>query len=188
MISREEAAELLRARGPSASQWAHALESEAVLLALASHVGADEALWGCTGLLHDLDFGVTESEPERHGLLAAEWLADRLPEEALAAIRAHNFELNGAPPPTSPLDFGLRCGETVTGLVSATALIRPQGFVGLGAKSLKKKMKDKRFAANVRRDVIRECERLGLELGAFLDMAAAAMAPLADQLGLHRSG
>lgn len=188
MISRDEAVALLRDRNPTASQWAHAVESEAVLAALARRVGADEALWGMTGLLHDLDFDVTRGEPAKHGVLAGEWLAGSLPEEALVAIAAHNFEENGAPPPAEPLDFALRCGETVTGLISATALIRPQGMSGLGAKSLKKKMKDKRFAANVRREVIRECERLDLELAAFLDLAADAIAPLADELGLNRTG
>lgn len=74
------------------------------------------------------------SEPERIG--------DRLPEEALHAIRAHNGEMTGVAP-SSAFDYALRCGETVTGLVVTAALVRPTGMEGMQASSLKKKMKDK---------------------------------------------
>ena len=185
MLSREEAWALFEAEQPEQNQRFHALESEAVLRALADRLGEVAELWGMTGLLHDLDFMTTHDAPERHGVLGAEMLAGKLPEEALAAIRAHNGELNGNPP-RSRLDFALRCGESVTGLVSANALVRPTGLVGMAPKSLKKKMKERAFAANVNRDIIRECEKIGLELGEFFALAIAAIAPLADQVGLAK--
>jgi hypothetical protein len=184
LMSRQEAWELLSTRELSPSQIHHALESEAVLRRLAERLGEDVELWGLVGLLHDVDFDVTQTAPERHGLEGAALLACHLPDEAVQAIRAHNFEENHAEPPRSLLDWALRCGETVTGLVAATALMRPTGLSGMKPKSLKKKMKDRRFAANVRRDVIRECERLGLELEEFLQLSIEAMASIAGQIGL----
>lgn len=175
MINRETALETLRERGVTPSLMRHALASEAVMGALARRLGEDEELWRMTGLLHDLDFPKTENDPQRHGLDAVAWLAGLLPVEALAAIGAHNGEMNGQKPATN-FDFALRCGESVTGLISAAALMRPTGYEGMGVKSVKKKMKDKAFAANVNRDSIRECEKIGLSLDEFLEIAIAAMA------------
>ncbi len=185
MLTRAEALALLEAAGPEENEMHHALESEAVMRGLAERLGEDPELWGLTGLLHDLDFPATRDTPERHGIPGAEQLVGKLPEVATDAIRAHNGDLNGNPPSTV-LDHALRCGESVTGLVSANALIRPTGMVGMKPKSLKKKMKARAFAANVNRDIIRECEKLGLELGEFFQIAIDAITPLADEVGLAK--
>lgn len=81
-------------------------------------------------------------------------------------------------------DVALRCGETVTGLVTAAALVRPTGITGMQVKSLKKKMKDKAFAAGVNRDIIRTCPDMGLTLEDFLQTAIDAMTKDAAALGL----
>lgn len=175
MITRAEALRKLQENHITPSLLRHALASEAVLGALARKLGEDEQIWSLTGLLHDLDFPETEAEPARHGLLGAQILAEDLPEEALSAIKAHNGEMNGAKPETK-FDYALRCGETVTGLIAAAALMRPTGYEGMAVKSIKKKMKDKAFAANVNRDNIRQCEECGLTLDEFLDLAIQAMA------------
>lgn len=180
MIQRKEALELLAQQGISASLLQHSLASEAVLRALARHFGEDEEAWGLTGLLHDLDYPATAEHPERHGLDGAELLAEKLPEPCLYAIRSHNGELTGCAP-ISRLDYALRCGETATGLISAAARMRPNGFDGLEPKSIKKKMKDKAFAASVSRDNIRQCADAGLELDVFLALAIAAMAAQANE-------
>ena len=78
----------------------------------------------------------------------------------------------------------LLSGETVTGLVVTAALVRPTGITGMEAKSLKKKMKDKAFAASVSRENIRQCAEIGLELDAFLQISIAAMAASADEIHL----
>ncbi len=182
-ISREQALELLHAHTTEAFLVQHALASEAILEALAAHLGQDVSLWGMTGLLHDVDYAKTAETPEKHGLMACDMLADKMPEEALAAIRAHNGEMNGHMPVTQ-LDYALRCGESVTGLIVTAALVRPTGIVGMEAKSLKKKMKDKAFAASVSRENIRQCEELGLDLDSFLKLSIAAMADKAKELHL----
>lgn len=183
MISREQAWELLLAQGQEQHMIHHALETEAVMRTLARKLGEDEELWGIAGLLHDLDYHETKEIPEQHAVRSASMLAAQLPETALQAIRAHNGERNGVMPSTR-FDHALRCAETVTGLVSAAALVRPTKLDGLGAKSLKKKMKDKAFAAAVSRENIRECEKLGLGLDEFLNDAVASITPLAEQVGL----
>ncbi len=187
MISRAQALELLHAHIPERNLISHSLESEAVLRALAREKGEDADLWGLTGLLHDLDYSEVSQTPEQHGLVGAELLEGKLPEEALHAIRAHNGEMTGVVPRTD-FDFALRCGETVTGLVHTAALVRPTRMEGMKAKSLKKKMKDKAFAASVNRDTIKECDHIGLELGAFLTLAIAAVSDIADQVGLVQEG
>ncbi len=174
MLDRQEALRLLKENTPAPHLVQHALASEAVMRGLARRLGKDEDLWGLAGLLHDLDYSSTKDAAARHGLDSADMLQGRLPDEALQAVRAHAWEMNGVEP-REDFDFALRCGETVTGLVSAAALVRPEGMTGMQAGSLKKKMKDKAFARNVRREVIRECEKLGLELGEFLTIAIEAM-------------
>ena len=185
MLARDDAMNMLRGHNPEPHMIQHALASEAVLRALAERLGEDAELWGMVGLLHDLDYPLTHDDPARHGNLGADLLAGHLPEAGITAIRAHNDCHTGVAPST-PLDFGLRCGETVTGLVITAALVRPTGMDGMEAKSLKKKMKDKAFAASVNRDTIRECDRIGLELDEFLGLAIAALTPHAAVLGLIR--
>jgi putative nucleotidyltransferase with HDIG domain len=184
MLTRDEAFALLTTHVPEAQLISHSLESEAVLSALARRLGQDEALWGLTGLLHDLDYATTKDNPTRHGLDSADLLAGRLPEEALSAIRAHNAEHTGVAP-AAMLDFALRCGETVTGLIHTNALVRPTRMQGMDAKSLKKKMKDKAFAASVSRETVGEFARLGLEQTEFFSIAIAAVTEVAAQVGLE---
>lgn len=185
MIERDAALKLLADHGAPETLLQHALAAEAIMRALAGHCGEDEQVWGLTGLLHDLDYPRTAAAPEKHGLETAQLLAGLLPEEALTAIRAHNGEMNGVMP-QSRFDYALRCGETVTGLISAAALMRPTGLEGMEPKSIKKKMKDKAFAASVSRDNIRQCAEVGLELDAFLALAIEAMRAKAAELGLSK--
>jgi len=175
MISREQAMEMIQSQNPEPHMVLHALQSEAVMRALAGRLGQDADLWGLTGLLHDVDYPSTKDDPCRHGLEGAAMLDGKLPEEAVAAISAHNGEMTGVAP-RSPFDFGLRCAETVTGMIHAAALMRPTGYEGLAPKSVKKKMKDKAFARSVRRENILECEKAGVGLDEFLDLAITAMA------------
>lgn len=177
MITRDAALELLNAQHPDPHMVRHALASEAVMRHLAARFGEDAEVWGLTGLLHDVDFPHTKDQPERHGLMAMDLLQGHLPREAVQAIAAHNSECTGVEP-ASRFDLALRAAETVTGLVSAAALMRPTGMEGMEAKSLKKKMKDKAFAANVNRERIKECEKIDLTLDDFFTLSIRAMSAL----------
>ncbi|SBW00520.1 HDIG domain protein [uncultured delta proteobacterium] len=174
MLTRDAALALLNEQNPEQHMVQHALASEAVMRALARHFGEDEELWGLAGLLHDVDFPHTRETPEKHGLVAEGLLTGKLPPEVVTAVKAHNGECTGALPETR-LDYALRAGETVTGMVMAAALVRPTGMDGMEAKSLKKKMKDKTFAAAVSRERIRECEKIDLSLDDFFALAIKAM-------------
>ena len=184
MIDRLEALSLIQDRAPD-HLLVHALETEAVMSKLAQHLGQDIKLWGLAGLLHDLDYQETKDDPEQHGLVTAQILAEKLPSEAILAIKRHN-EKNGHEPETL-FDYALRCGETVTGLVHTAALVRPQRLQGLTPKSLKKKMKDKSFAASVCRATIQECEKIGLNLDTFLSLSIAAITAIEAEVGLAGS-
>jgi hypothetical protein len=183
MLTRDEALALVRAQNPEPHMINHAVQTEAVMRALALRLGHDPELWGVTGLLHDLDYPATKDNPARHGLEAVALLAGRMPDDALQAIAAHNEECTGVAA-ANPFDFALRAAETATGLISAAALVRPTRMQGMEPKSLKKKMKDKAFAAAVSRERIRECERLGLTLDDFFLLAIPAMTGVAAETGL----
>lgn len=184
MVTREEAFSLLKTHNTEPNLIHHALESEAVMRGLAEKLGTDVELWGITGLLHDLDYSTTKEKENRHGLDTADMLEGKLPEDALNAIKRHAYEMNGTEAPSTDFDFALRCGETVTGLVHAGALVRPTKIEGMKPKSLKKKMKDKAFAASVNRDCIRECDKIGIELGEFLQIAISSVTAIAPEVGL----
>ncbi len=182
MISRQEALELLHSFAPEGHLVQHALASEAILRALAERLGEDEEVWALTGLLHDIDFPQTKADPAKHGLVGAECLEGKIPQESLYAIKAHNDCTNIKP--EHKLDFALRCGETVTGLVITAALVRPTRLEGMEVKSLKKKIKDKAFAASVCRDTLRECSHIGLEIDDFLALSIHALQKISKDLGL----
>lgn len=181
MLSRQEAIDMLKEKGATPALLRHALSSEAVMRALAERLDEDPQLWAITGLLHDLDYPQTEADATSHGLLGAQLLDGHLPDSALQAIRSHNGEMNGVEP-QEKMDYALRCGESVTGIISAAALMRPTGYAGMEPKSIKKKMKDKAFAANVNRDNIRQCEKIGLSLDEFLGLAISAMANMPENI------
>ncbi|MGM0596987.1 MAG: HDIG domain-containing metalloprotein [Myxococcota bacterium] len=184
MISRTEAFNLLKKHNSETSLIYHSLETEVVLQNLAKILEHDPELWGITGLLHDLDYTSTKNNISRHGLASVELLEGKIPEHCLKAIKRHNYINNNSSPPSEPLDFALRCGETVTGLISANAMVRPGKMKGMKPKSLKKKMKSKSFAANVNRETIKECQKLGLELSEFFKISIAAITKIAHEVEL----
>ncbi len=181
-MERDEALALMEKHLESEALRRHCLASEAVVRDLALRLGksADEAgRWGVLGLLHDLDYAETETRPELHGLKTVEYLAGQgFSEAELAAISRHNAEMLGMERVTD-LDIALTCGEVVTGLVSAAALVQPdRKIASVKPASAVKKMKDKGFARSVNRDHIKMCEQIGLPLAEFMELAVAAMTRL----------
>ena len=185
MLTRDEAHALLCEHVQAENLRKHCLATEAILRSLASRLGEDEELWGTVGLIHDLDFERTKDAPAEHTLVTCQLLADKgLPDHALQAIREHNAEALGIPR-QSKLGIALACGETITGLIVATALVYPdKKLASVKPKSVRKRMKKKDFARAVSREIIGECERIGLELGEFIDLSLEAMQGVAADLGL----
>ncbi|MFW6161805.1 MAG: HDIG domain-containing metalloprotein [Planctomycetota bacterium] len=185
MMSRDEAYALLCEHVEAENLRKHCLATEAILRSLARRLGEDEELWGVVGLVHDLDFEQTKDAPAEHTKLTCQILADKgLPAQALQAIREHNAEALGIPR-ESTLGIALACGETITGLIVATALVYPdKKLASVKPKSIRKRMKKKDFARAVSREIIGECERIGVPLDEFIPLSLGAMQGISDDLGL----
>lgn len=141
MEQREFYVELLNKHVSNPKMIAHCLASEAVLRELARKFGEDEDVWGIAGLLHDLDVEITNADPKSHALVAAEMLQNILPAEAVDAIKMHNEEATGMPR-TTRFQHALAAGETLTGLIFATALVYPdRRIASVKPKSVVKRMK-----------------------------------------------
>ena len=169
----------------------HCRESEVVLRGLAKRLGEDEELWGIAGLLHDIDWQETQNDVSQHGVKAVGILKDAgVSDELIQVIVSHTYDMDEIPEykdkeRKTKFEHALVAGETVTGLIYAYVLMRPDKKIeGAKVKSIKKKFKDKSFAAKVNRDVVREIEQCGLELGEFFEIALEAMREIADEIGL----
>ena len=182
MPTREEALQLLNEWVENPSLRNHMKSVEAAVRFYARKFGEDEETWGLAGLLHDLDW---EKYPEEHPLKAVEELRRRgYPEEVLHAILAHRADFTGVEPETQ-LDRTLFACDELTGLITATALMRPNGIDDLEPKSVMKKMKDRAFAAGVDREEVRRgTELLGVELAEHIANVIEAMRGIAKELGL----
>jgi putative nucleotidyltransferase with HDIG domain len=182
-MNRDEAHDLVDARLGGTATMAHCLACEACMRALAERLGEDVELWGLTGLVHDLDLDETAEDPERHTVVGAQILRDNgAPEELVQAVLGHNDKASRE----TRMANALWVVDPTTGMITAAALIRPSKSTrDLKVKSVKKRMKDKRFAAAVNRDQIRACtDLLGLELGDFLQICLTAMDGVRDRIGL----
>ncbi len=185
VLNREEAFRLFKEWNQNEGLIKHGLAMEAALRAYARKFGEDEEKWGITGMLHDIDY---ERHPtvEEHGKVGAEALRQQgYPEDVVHAVQAHN-DYHGLPRNDLLSKTVFACDE-LTGLITATALVRPnKSILGLEASSVKKKMKDKAFARGVNREeIIKGAEALGVDLTEHITFVIQAMAASADALGLR---
>ncbi|MEA3443621.1 MAG: HDIG domain-containing protein [Bacteroidota bacterium] len=184
MINRNEALELLKQYVKKENMLKHSLASEAVMKALARRLGEDEERWGLAGLLHDIDVELTNADPKIHGLKAGKLLEGKVDEEIIDAITHHNEEATGIER-TTKFQYALAAGETITGLVTATTLVYPDKKIkSIKTKSVTKRMKQSNFAASVSREIIMECEKIGIPINEFAEIAVSAMREISDELGL----
>jgi len=164
----------------------HSRESEIVMLALAKHFREDEEKWAVAGLLHDLDWENTLDDFKQHGIQTMELVKEEgfeLPDDVAHAISAHNDSYTGIKR-ESKLDYALSAAESITGLIYAYALMRPEKLEGMKTSSLNKKFKDKSFAANVSRELIADIEKTGIEKPQFFEIAIKAMQSIASEIGI----
>ncbi len=164
--------------------------------ALAGKLGGDANKWGIVGLLHDGDYEKTKEKPEQHTLLMHQWLQEALrqaqgklgetDQEILEAILSHNYEHTGKNEPKNKLEWSLYCCDELTGFIVACALVMPdKKLSSVKVDSVLKKMKDKAFAAAVKREQIALCqEKLGIPLEEFVKIALEAMRGISGELGL----
>ncbi|MCF8233556.1 MAG: HDIG domain-containing protein [Bacteroidales bacterium] len=184
-MNREEAIDLLKSYIKNPNMINHCLASEAVMRDLARHFGEDEEKWALAGLLHDLDVEVINADPKEHGLKTAEILEEKgLDGGIIDAIKHHNEEATGKER-SGRFQHALAAGETITGLIVATTLVYPDKKVAsVKPKSIRKRMKEKSFAASVKRENIMECEKAGIPLDEFIVLSLGAMSRIGDDIGL----
>ncbi len=187
--SRAEALDLMHEYTGNENLRKHMYAVEAAMRAYAAKYGEDADLWGVTGLIHDFDYekfpndalSPTEEHPSSGVAILRE---NGWPEEILHAVMAH-AEHTGVEPETL-MARTLRAVDELTGLVTACALVRPTGISDLRAKSVKKKLKDRSFAAAVNREEIRSYpEAIGEDMTEHIDFVIEAMRGIADTLELQ---
>jgi putative nucleotidyltransferase with HDIG domain len=160
----------------------HMLAVEAAMRAYARRFGEDEEKWGITGLLHDMDYE-KHPTPEEHPLVGVRELESRgYPEDVIHAIKGHADYLEV--PRDTLMSKTLYAVDELSGFIVACALMRPEGLENMKAKSVRKKMKQKSFAAAVNRDdIVRGADELGVDLGEHIEFVARALRERSGELG-----
>ena len=186
MPTRNDAYTLMTSHVKNENLQKHMLSVEVAMRFYARKYGEDEELWAMTGLLHDCDY---EEYPDlhEHTQVSARWLREEgYDERIIYAILAHNDLNQATHPRNNLLSHALFACDEITGMVTATALVRPdKSILGLQVSSVRKKMKTKGFAAGVNReDLVHGAEELGVDLNEHIAFVIEAMSSIADTLGL----
>ncbi len=189
-MTRDEAWELVKKHNSHGKDLIHYLESEVIMRELAKKLGEDEEYWGMLGLVHDIDWGLTKEEVSTHLTKAPEILKQAdFDHKFIDTVISHGYGFDVAglknKKRTEKIQHALAASETLTGLIHTYALMRGKRISDMQAKGVRKKFKDKTFAAKVSRDVIREAENLGLTLEEFFEVGIEGIKKIAHDVGLE---
>lgn len=182
--TREDALALFKQYNQSDSLLSHALSVEAVMHHFAEKLNEDVEKWGVIGLIHDLDY---EQFPEGHCTKTKEILEEKnWPKEYIRAVVSHGWNICSDVEPIETMEKVLYTIDELTGLITATALMRPsKSIMDLEVKSVKKKWKDKRFAAGVNREVIQNgANMLEMDINDIIKETILGMQKVANEIGL----
>jgi len=183
-MNREEAMNLVKENIHKENLFKHMLAVEAIMKETAEYLGEDKEKWRLTGLLHDIDFGKTENDPEHHALMAEEILKGKVDEEIVRAIKSHNFGHTNVNPETN-MENILIAADAISGLIIAAALIIPsKKLADVKVDSIKNKFKQKDFARRCSRENILFCEKAGISKEKFFEISLKALQNISDELGL----
>lgn len=185
MLTRDEALAFLKEYNESDALVKHGLAVEGVMRHFARKYGEDEEKWGIVGLLHDLDY---EKYPDQHCVKVQEIMQERdIDPEIIRAVASHGYGICVDIEPKSQMEKVLYTIDELTGLVNATAIMRPsKSVLDLETKSVKKKFKSKGFAAGVDREIIKKgCERLEMDLGDVIEEVILGMREVCDAIDLR---
>jgi len=181
-MTREEALELVKKHLKNKNLVKHSLAVEACMKAMAARLGQDGGAWGLAGVLHDLDYELTEKSPELHTSETVRILSGLgLPPEIIQAVKAHA----GKSACQSAMDWAIYSIDPLTGLIIAAALMHPaKKLKSIDLEFIKRRYKEKSFAKGARREEIEESRNLGLDLDEFISICLAAMQGIDLDLGL----
>lgn len=192
MITRQEAIELLKKYNPieNKQDFNHYLESEAIMGELAQKLGEDIEYYKMLGLLHDVDWGITKNNSKEHLTKAPEILKNAgFDDKFICIIVSHGcgFDCAGLldKKRSEKIEHALAASETLTGLIHAYALMRGKKISDMELSGLKKKFKDKAFAAGCNREIIKEIENLGITIDEFLSIGIEAIKKIKSDVGLE---
>lgn len=182
-VTMEQAERLIKANVTEQHLFTHARAVSAAMGAMAEHFGADKAHWEAVGYLHDVDY---EKFPEEHLAHTRELLSgEDIDESDIRAILSHGYGICTDIEPQTYMEKSLFTVDELTGIVQAASLMRPTGITDLEVKSLKKKYKDKKFAAKCSREVIdKGCAMLGMPIEDDMAIVIKGMQAYADELGI----
>ena len=181
-MEREDALKLVQEHLKNINLFKHSLAVEACMRSLASRLDQDVEKWGLAGILHDLDYEITEKSPELHTTETVKILKElNIDASVIQTIRAHAAQV----PCTSEMDWAIFSIDPLTGLIIAATLMHPSkklkevdaGFVG-------RRYKEKSFAKGAKREDIEQCRNIGLELDEFISICLEAMQSIDKDLGL----
>jgi len=186
-LNREEALKLVNEHVKRKNLVKHILSVEVIMEALAERLGEDAEKWRLLGLLHDVDFDETFDKPTVHAVRSCEILKGKLgrdEEELLRAIKAHNYE-NTRVIPESKMEKALIAADAVSGLVVACALVMPsKKLADVKPETVVRRLKEKDFARNCRREHMLYCEQLDLQWPEFAELALKALQKISKELEL----
>ncbi|MDP3966574.1 MAG: HDIG domain-containing protein [archaeon] len=190
-LTRSEALLILKSQKPEEFDLIHYLMSESVMREVALKLGQDPEYWGMLGLLHDVDWTLTKKDVSTHltkapGILKGLGFDD----DFIEIILSHGYGFEELPElkdkeRTKKIEWALAASETLTGLIYAYALMRGKKISDMEVKGLKKKFKDKAFAAGCRRDVIQEIEKMGLTLNELFEAGIEGIKKIKNEIGLN---
>jgi hypothetical protein len=183
-MNKEDALDLLRKYVKNENLIKHCIATAAIMKKVAEELGEDADKWELIGILHDVDYEVVEGDMQKHGIIGAEILKENgVDEEIVEVVRTHNHLLFGNY--TKPVEIALQAADSISGLIIACALVKKGRISEVKPKTVKKKFKEKSFAAGCDRDRIREIEKLGIELARFYEIAIGGLIDVKANLGLE---
>jgi len=183
-MERKEVLNLVKEKIKNQNLIKHCLAVEVIMRELAKKFSDDERKWALTGLLHDIDYEETKNSPEKHSLIAGDFLEKLgLEKEIVEAVKAHN-EIHNLPRQTK-LSKALFCTDPITGLIVAATLVLPsKKLTDLTVENILNRFKEKSFARGANRQAILTCSEIGFSLEEFMEISLKAMQQIAESLGL----
>ena len=181
-MNRDEALNLLRRYVKGENLIKHCIATAAIMKEVAKELGENDEEWEVIGILHDIDYEMINEDMTKHGLVGYEILKENgVNEEIAEIVKTHNHTLFGNY--EKPVEIALQAADSISGLIIACALVKQGKITDVTPKTVKKKFKDKSFAAGCDRNRIREIEKL-MELSKFYEIAIKGLINVKEELGL----
>lgn len=182
MITAEAVLRTISEKGQNPNIIKHLVAVGGAMRELAKHFGGSEDEWELAGILHDADYNL--APVEKHGMEAVSWFSGQLNPEIERAVISHNYANNGVEP-EGKMGWSLYAVDNLAGLIIAAALVRPdKKLAGLTVESILKRFREPSFAKGANREEIMACEKVGLNLEQFTEIALRGIKTLAGELDL----